>query len=376
MTRIDLLPKNNFDRKIIHLDMDAFYASVEQRDHPELKKKALVIARDPRKHHGHGVITTANYVARQYGVGSAMPTRMALEKIPKDLLVFVDPDFTKYRAVSKIIHDVMYEITDIVESVALDEAYLDVTKNKLGNKTTIEVAVYLQQQIYQRTQLTSSVGISFNKFLAKMASEYAKPFGRSIILPVEATKFLADKDIAEFPGIGKKTQEVMRELGINTGQDLQEKDIRYLMDHFKKAGYMYAQHAQGIDLREVKKSRVAKSIAMERTFEKVIVDRNLALGQLRIYAASVAKSLKNKNLSAKTIVIKIRNPQFETVTKRKTLAQATQDENVIYQESLRLFDEFPTMLEDGIRLLGISTANLVENQMEEMSLPLFETRWE
>lgn len=374
MTTYDLLPKNNFDRKVIHLDMDAFYASVEQRDHPELKEKALVIARDPRKHHGRGVITTANYVARQYGIGSAMPTMQALEKIPKDLLVFVEPDFDKYRAVSKIIHDVMYEITDIVESVALDEAYLDVTKNKLGNQTTIAVALYLQQQIYQKTNLTSSIGISYNKFLAKMASEYAKPFGRSIILPTEAVDFLKNKDISKFPGIGKKTQTLMRELGINNGEDLQQQDIHFLMNRFKKSGYYYAQHAVGIDLSPVKANRVAKSIGKERTFETAIVDRTVAISYLREFATQISQSLAKKKLNTKTIVIKIRNPDFETITKRRTLIKPTQDSKVIYQESLRLFDEFPEMLDEGIRLLGISTANLTDNEIEEISL--FDTRWE
>lgn len=374
MNDLDLLPRNNTKRKIIHVDMDAFYASVEQRDNPELKTKALVIAHDPRKHHGHGVITTANYVARQYGVNSAMPAQTALENIPRELLVFVEPDFTKYREISRQIHEIMYELTDVVESVALDEAYLDVTTNKLGNLTTIELATYLQQKIFKTTHLTSSVGISYNKFLAKMASEYAKPFGRSLILPTEAEDFLASKDIKEFPGIGKKTQEIMYDLGINTGLDLRQQDIHYLMKKFKKAGYLYAQHARGIDLRAVKSSRTPKSIGKERTFEPNLVDRNRALNYLRDFAGQVSQNLQQKHLVAKTVMLKIRDKNFNTVTKQTTLKAATNEATVIYQEGMKLFDDFPEFLDEGIRLLGISANNLVERQIEEIKLPLFTTR--
>lgn len=354
--------------------MDAFYASVEERDNPILKTKALVIAHDPRKHHGHGVITTANYNARKYGVGSAMPAQKAVENIPRNELVFVEPDFTKYKAVSDQIHEVMHEVTDIVESVAFDEAYLDVTKNKLGNFTTIELAQYLQKEIFKKTQLTSSIGISYNKFLAKMASEYAKPFGRAIILPELAVEFLQTKDIAKFPGIGKKTQEIMRDLGINNGLDLQKQDIHFLLNHFKKAGYMYAQHAQGIDLREVEGFRKRKSIGKERTFEPAMVDRVDAIASLRDYAEQITASMVKRHFQTQTVVLKIRNPNFETITKRKTLAKPTQDVNVIYAAGVALFDDFPEFLDQGIRLLGLSATNFVEDQVEEITLPLFATQ--
>lgn len=374
MASMDLLPPNDTSRKVIHLDMDAFYASVEERDNPVLKTKALVIAHDPRKHRGHGVITTANYRARKYGVGSAMPAQKALDNIPAKELVFVTPDFVKYRAVSATIHAIMHEVTDIVESVALDEAYLDVTQNKLGKLTTIELAQFLQQEIYRQTHLTCSVGISYNKFLAKLASEYAKPFGRAIILPDVAQAFLATKDVGDFPGIGKKTAVLMHEIGINTGYDLQQKDVRWLISKFKKAGYYYAQHAHGIDLREVIGQRKRKSVGKERTFEPVIVDRERALPYLQDFTGSIAQILREKHLRSQTIVLKIRSKDFETVTKRTTIKEVTQDEDVIYRAAVSLLDEFPEFLELGIRLLGISTTNFIDDQVEELTLPLFETQ--
>lgn len=183
MADIDLLPRNDFSRRIIHLDMDAFYASVEMRDRPELANKAVVIAQDPRKTGGHGVIATANYRARKYGVGSAMAAAQAVKLIPAEELVFVEPDFAKYHRVSGQVHGLMHELTDQIESVALDEAYMDVTRSKIPGKSALELASYLQEQIFRQLHLTSSFGVSYNKFLAKMGSEYAKPFGRTYLAP-------------------------------------------------------------------------------------------------------------------------------------------------------------------------------------------------
>lgn len=348
--------------------MDAFYASVEMRDNPSLKNKALVIAHDPRKHNGHGVITTANYIARRYGVGSAMPAIKAVKKIPQDKLVFVEPNFQKYRAVSKQVHDIMHEITDIVEPISLDEAYLDVTKNKLGSYTAIELGNYMQAEIYKRTGLTCSFGATYNKFLAKMASEYAKPFGKTVILPEEALDFLAKQDIKNFPGVGKKTQNSLRELGINTGKDLQEKSVEFLIGKFKKWGYSLAMHSRGIDLSPVKSDRVRKSIGKERTFEPSIFNQQKALTNLRKYSDEVSKILIEKNLSAKCIVLKVRDSNFNTVTRRRMLKQATRNEKIIFQEARDLFLALPEFLDRGIRLLGVSTTNLEQTHYAEVNL--------
>lgn len=189
MSKENLLPQNDIHRRIIHLDMDAFYASVETRDHPELKNKALVVGQDPRHNGGHGVVATCNYHARKYGVHSAMPAIQAVHLVPEEELVFIRPNFEKYHRVSAQVHSFMHEITDLVESVALDEAYLDVTHNKIGQESSVQLALDLQKKIKSKLGLNSSFGVSYNKFLAKMGSEYAKPFGRTVILPDEALNF-------------------------------------------------------------------------------------------------------------------------------------------------------------------------------------------
>ena len=369
----NLLPQNNTQRKVIHLDMDAFYASVEIRDNPELANKALIIGQDPRQSNGHGVVATANYLARQYGVHSAMSTMKALKLIPESKIVFVNPNFEKYRRVSAQIHEFMHELTDQVESVALDEAYLDVTHNKLGSYSAIELAAQLQEKIFKETKLTSSFGVSYNKFLAKMGSEYAKPFGRTLILPQEAMDFLAQQPISAFPGIGKKTQEQFHEMNIFTGADLQKLDVRFLLERFKKMGYFIAQHAHGIDLRPVISERQRKSIGIERTFEPNIFVENTALTNLRKYSNQLSEKLKRKSFTAQTLVIKVRNTNFETITKRQKLPQATNNGIEIYQAAKELFSQVNDFLNQGIRLLGLSVTDLQVSNYEEISLDLFTT---
>lgn len=366
----EFLPKNNTSRKIVHLDMDAFYASVEMQNNPALKQKALVVGHDPRKHHGHGVVTTANYVARKYGVHSAMPTAKALKLVPKEKLVFVSPNFAKYRAVSNHIHELMYQVTDQVESVALDEAYLDVTKNKL-NKPAFQAASWLQQKIYQETGLTSSFGVTYNKFLAKMASEYAKPFGRTVILPEDALEFLGKQPIEKFPGIGKKTQQQLHDLNIYLGEDLQKVSVLFLMEKFKKLGYAMALHAHGIDLSPVKKDRLRKSIGTERTFDPIIYDKNQALTILRSFCETVSEKLIAQNLQAQVVVLKIRNNNFETLTKRKQLSKPSNDGIEFYQTIKVLLDKTNNFLNDGVRLLGVTAGSLVNKKFEEVKLDLF-----
>lgn len=366
--RDNLLPKNDIHRSVIHLDMDAFYASVEMRDNPDLAQKALVIAHDPREHNGHGVITTANYIARQYNVASAMPAIKAVQRIPADKLVFVKPNFEKYRAVSNQIHKIMHQISDQIEPVSLDEAYIDVTENKLGDYSAIELGNFLQEKIFYKTKLTSSFGVSYNKFLAKMASEYAKPFGKTIIRADEAIDFLAVQDVKKFPGVGKKMQQTLRSLGINTGKDLQDKSVEYLIDHFKKWGYYLALHSRGIDLSPVRASRQRKSIGKERTFEPVIFDEQKALSMLREYANAVCESLSRQNLKTACVVVKVRNRDFETVTRQKMLEIKTQDPRIVFEEAKAIFKDLPDFLNDGLRLLGLSVTNLSFETYEETSL--------
>lgn len=371
----DWLPKNKTDRKIIHLDMDAFYASVEELKNPSLKQKALVVAHDPRKNNGHGVVTTSNYNARRYGVFSAMPATKAIEKIPQNELVFVNPDFKVYRKVSSQIHRIFQEVTDLVETVALDEAYLDVTQNKLGhNKTTIELASYLQKRILNETGLTCSVGISYNKFLAKLGSEYAKPFGRTIILPEMANIFLKDYPIEKFPGVGKKTLSRLHDYSIYTHDDLVSVNIHEFLRHFKRAGYDLLQKAFGIDLRPVKANHLRKSYGKESTFLEPIHTKTKAKRMLKLYCDEIENQLNLENLKAQTVVFKIRDVDFNTSTRRQTLIQANNQSDEFYQIACQLLDDFESELNIGVRLLGVSVTNILDSEIESISLPLFQTQ--
>lgn len=370
MSKEDLLPQNDIHRRIIHLDMDAFYASVEIRRHPEYKNKALIVGMDPRQNNGHGVVATCNYVARKYGVHSAMASIQAVRLIPKEKLVFVPPDFKVYRSTSAQIHSFMHEITDRVESVALDEAYLDVTDNKVGLDSAVQIALNLQKRIRKELGLNSSFGVSYNKFLAKMGSEYAKPFGRTVILPSEAKRFLGMQKIEKFPGIGPKTQEQLHEMGVYTGADLQKVDVLELIKKFKKMGYILAQHVRGIDLNPVVTDSEVnrKSIGIERTYEPAIFTEDEALSKIRAYCAYLEKELKKRNFCASTIVLKIRNNDFNTVTKRRKLTKPSDDKFDFYEIAGELFESTHGFLEDGIRLLGVTATDFKNENYQAINL--------
>ncbi|WP_201330050.1 DNA polymerase IV, partial [Lactobacillus nasalidis] len=326
-----------------------------------------VIARDPRKTGGHGVVATANYRARKYGVGSAMAAVQALKLIPARELVFVEPDFAKYRRVSGQVHDLMHELTDQIESVALDEAYLDVTRSKMPDKSPLQLASWLQERIFQDLRLTSSFGVSYNKFLAKMGSEYAKPFGRSYISPDRAQAFLDRQEIKNFPGIGKKTQERLQKEGVLTGGDLRAYGLDRLLKNFKKAGYYMALHAYGIDLSPVRASRQRKSLGKERTFEPVIYDQDRARAYLRDFSKTVAAELDQRQLLARVIILKLRDRNFKTITRRQMI-QPSRDPDLFYQQAAELLDKEPEFLAEGIRLLGLSAGELEEAHYQEISL--------
>lgn len=374
MNNHDLLPHNDTSRKIIHLDMDAFYAAVETRDNPALKNRALIIGQDPRQNNGHGVVATANYCARKYGVHSAMPSIKALRLIPAEKIVFLPPNFSKYRQVSAEIHKIMHDVTDKVQSIALDEAYLDVTTNKLGITSGVKIALQLQTRIYREVGLNCSFGVSYNKFLAKMGSEYAKPFGRTVILPNEALDFIARQQINKFHGIGPKTQQKLAKLGVYTGKELQQMSVRSLLQHFNRLGYMMAEHANGIDLSRVipDDERMRKSIGIERTYEPCVYDEQLALTNIRKYVNTLADKLQEHNLFAKTIVIKIRNNEFLTVTKRRKLSHATNSALEIYEAARYLFEAVSApFLSSGIRLLGVTATDFAEAEFTNVDLELF-----
>lgn len=356
-------------RVIIHVDMDCFYASIEMRDEPKLLDKPVVIARDPRKTGGHGVVATANYQARAFGIHSAMNAQQALKLCPK--AVFVTPNFEKYRKVSRQIHAIFAEFSDLVEPVAFDEAYLDITADKQNLGSAVLTAHRLQQRIYAETQLTCSIGVSYNKFLVKLASDFCKPVGTTVVRPEEVKAFLFPLPIEKFRGVGKKTAPKMHALGIETGEDLYAKSERYLNEHFGKIGTVLYQRVRGIDERPVE-VRERKSIGTERTFIRPLVSESQVNDEFMQLATRLVKELNNKQKHGKTLVLKLRTASFETVTKRLTKQDYfLNDVATIVYYAMQLFEEVaPAELE--LRLLGLTMTGLAPLEFENLSLPLFE----
>ncbi|GAB6092416.1 DNA polymerase IV [Furfurilactobacillus curtus] len=356
-------------RKIIHVDMDAFYASIEERDEPQLKTQPLIIARDPRQTGGHGVVTTANYRARALGVHSAMAANEAQKLAPQ--AVFKRPDFPKYRAISAQIHEIFHEYTDHIEPIAFDEAYLDVTRNKQNFKSAVALAHKLQTEIWDKVHLTCSTGVSYNKFLAKLASDYAKPVGVTVVLPGDAERFLAPLPIEKFRGVGKKTVPKMHDLDILTGADLLTWSETDLIQHFGKLGYGLYRHVRGSDDRPVEWQRTRKSIGREETFDQPLTNETDVSDQLQHLANDLTAHLNAQQRHGKTIVLKVRDADFNTVTKRQT--QAEYYENMatqLYEVAKDLFDATADLTK-GVRLLGITMTNLDPLTFENLSLPLF-----
>lgn len=358
---------NDTHRRIVHVDMDAFYASIEMRDRPEYRRKALVVAHDPRKTGGKGVVTTANYVARQYGVHSAMAAQEALRLVPKQLLVFKDPDFEKYRAVSAQIHAIFRQVTDQIQPVALDEAYLDVTANT-DFSNSLSLAIWLQRKIEATTHLTCAIGVSYNKFLAKMASEYNKPGGRTVVTPDDALAFLAPQPIAAFHGVGKKTLPKLEAMGIHTGADLRAADPQLLERRFGKMGFVMAQHARGIDPRPVE-VREAKSIGRERTYNPPLQSDVAVKAELGRLAHLVMTALRDHERHGKTIVLKSRDVAFNTQTRRISAETFFSSETAIFTAAWQLWEQ-QGRFQKPVRLLGITCTNLAAQTFENVDLPL------
>lgn len=363
--------KVDASRKIIHVDMDAFYASIEEREQPAYKTQPLVVAHDPRTTGGRGVVTTANYVARQYGVHSAMPAAKALELCPK--AVFKTPNFPLYKEVSAQIHRIFHEYTDKIEPIAFDEAYLDVTTNKKRIHSAVQLAHQLQREIWEQTHLTCSTGISYNKFIAKLASDYRKPAGVTIVLPQDAEPFLWREPIEKFRGVGKKTVPKMHELGIKTGWDLYQQSELELIQNFGKLGYILYRRVRGSDDRPVEYLRQRKSIGKERTFGPFLTTTEEVNDHLRAIARLVAASMTSHQRHGKTLVLKLRYGDFVTITKRRTFGEfLPNDAQVYYRYASEIFDAVvDDHLDSGVRLLGITLTGLAPLTFENLTLPLY-----
>jgi len=342
---------NDLSRKIIHIDMDAFFAAVEIRDNPKLKGKPVVIGSDPRKTGGRGVVSTCSYEARTFGIHSAMSSKEAYERCPQ--AVFISGNYEKYTAVGQQIRAIFKRYTDRIEPMSIDEAYLDVTENKLGIKSAVKIARLIQQDIWQELHLTASAGVSYNKFLAKMASDYQKPRGLTVILPEEAENFLKQMDIAKFHGVGKKTVEKLHQMGVFTGADLIEISEIALIDRFGRLGFDLYRKARGIDNSPVKSDRIRKSIGKEKTYSKILSLEEDIKKELTLLSEKVALSLQKYEKSGKIVILKIRYADFSTLTKRKTLDQQTQDSDQIAQCIIQLYETLSDK-DKGVRLLGVT----------------------
>ncbi|CZQ86902.1 dna polymerase type-y hhh motif [Trichococcus flocculiformis] len=364
-------PENDKTRKIIHVDMDAFYASIEERDHPEHRGKPIVIANHPRETGRKGVVTTANYIARKFGIHSAMSAQKAFELCPE--AIFISPRMNHYKMISRQIRGIFARYTDLIEPLSLDEAYLDVTQNKQNLSSATVIARRIQREVWQETGLTCSAGVSYNKFIAKIASDYQKPAGLTVITPDEAARFLWELPIEKFYGVGKKTVEKMKLLGIHAGEDLYLFDQSELISQFGKHGYVLYQRVRGIDNRAVEPERERKSIGKEHTFIQFLSDEDQVRVELKQIAQAVHVALHNSKLHGRTMVLKIRYADFDTLTRRKTRVDHFSQAKDIFQHAWELWLDHGT-IERHVRLLGITITQLDPIHYENIQLPLWNTK--
>ena len=344
-------------RKIIHIDMDAFYASVEQRDNPELRGKPVAVGGAAAR----GVVAAASYEARKFGVHSAMPSLIAKRRCPE--LVFVAPRFDAYKAVSLQIRQIFAEYTPLIEPLSLDEAYLDVTENLKGIASATRIAEEIRAQIRAETELTASAGVSYNKFLAKLASDHRKPDGIFVVTPAMGPDFVETLPVRKFHGVGPATAARMERLGIKTGLDLRQQTLEALQRHFGKAGSYYYWAARGVDERPVRANRIRKSVGAENTFQADLVTFEAARDELREIVEKVWRYCEGSGVRGRTVTLKVKFANFRQLTRSRTghVQIATRDELEELGGEL-LAPLFPVTR--GIRLLGISLSSLVTEATE------------
>lgn len=338
-------------RKIIHIDMDAFYASVEQRDNPQLRGIPMAVGGVSDR----GVLATASYEARKYGIHSAMSTKKALELCPQ--LVVVPGDHAKYKRVSMQIHDIFHEYTDIIEPISLDEAFLDVTENKPNIELAIDIAIEIKNKIKERLNLTASAGVSYNKFLAKIASDYNKPDGLYVVHPDRALSFISKLRIEQFWGVGPVTAQKMHKLGIFNGSTLREHSLWGLTHEFGKMGIIFYNFARGIDDRPVEANSIRKSIGCETTFESDIYKKSAVIIELYHVTQELIRRLKKNDFQGYTLTLKVKFHDFKQITRSYTDTHAFTDMDHILPAAKKLLNDVPFSEEQSIRLLGLSVGN-------------------
>ncbi len=352
-------------RKIIHIDMDMFYAAVELLEHPELRDQPVVVGGSPKS---RSVITTANYVARKYGIHSAMSCAEAYRRCPE--CIFIKPDFPKYQKYSQIIRSIFYKFTDLVEPLSLDEAYLDVTFNKTGEPSATRIARDIKKEIFERTGLTASAGVAPNMFVAKIASDYKKPDGLTVVPPEKVLEFIRPLPVRGIPGIGPVSDAHMAKLGIRTVADLASQTREWLEEHFGSFGQYLWEIARGIDERKVTPSWERKSLGAEETFERDLLDLHEIEDYLRDCARSVFDQLTKEGKRARTVTLKIKYHNFRSVTRRRTLNDYIGTAEEIFMVARDLLSR----TEAGrvkIRLAGISlsTFSQTEKSVSAVQLP-------
>ncbi|WP_440130283.1 DNA polymerase IV [Xylanibacter muris] len=347
-------------RKIIHIDMDAFFASVEQRDNPELRGKPVAVGHDG----GRGVVSTASYEARRYGVRSAMPMARA-HKLCPDLIV-VPGRHDVYKSVSRQVHAIFHDYTDIIEPLSIDEAFLDVTENKKGMALAVDIAGEIRCRIREELHLTASAGVSYNKFLAKIASDFRKPDGITVIHPDCALDFISGLKISDFWGVGPKTADRMHYMGIFTGRDLQKCSLRHLTEVFGKMGRMYYDFARGIDMRPVETEYVRKSVGCEHTFSCDIHKSSAIIIELYHTVLELVQRIDKARFEGRTLTLKVKFADFTQITRSITLNKMLHSKDDILPAAKRLLHEVEYSPARPIRLIGLSVSNpSVEAEMHK-----------
>ncbi len=352
-------------RKIIHVDMDAFFASVEQRDFPEYRGKPLVVGGQPNS---RGVVAACSYEARTFGIHSAMSSSVAYKRCPQ--AIFVAPRFEVYRQVSANILNIFKQYTEIIEPLSLDEAYLDVSFCTEHHGSATLIAQAIRRQIFTELNLTASAGISYNKFLAKVASDENKPNGQKVILPKDAQNWLHQLPIGRFYGIGKVTEKRMKALGIKTGMELGQQSRIELIKHFGKSGAWYYDIVRGIDNRSVGGRAKRRSIGIESTFQQDLFNIEQMLEKLYQMSDKLSISLKKKQLYAKTLTLKVKYPNFKIVTRSHSYPSPFNDSASI-RPWLKILLERTSCEKLKVRLLGLSVSNLSSLDDSSDQLPLY-----
>ncbi len=353
--------------------MDAFYASVEQRDNPTLVGKPVAVGHRGKR----GVVAAASYEARKYGVHSAMASVTALRKCPH--LIFVPARFDVYKNISAQIMEIFREYTDLVEPLSLDEAFLDVTENKMGMLYATDIAKEIKRKIKERTRLNASAGVSYNKFLAKIASDYNKPNGLCVITPRRAEQFIETLSIDKFYGVGRVTADKMRSLGIHTGKDLKERTLLELTQQFGKAGDMYYHFARGIDEREITAERIRKSLGAEETFEEDLYKEEDLLRKLEALAHEVMARADKRKFYCHTVTLKVKYADFSIISRSRTLQREVNNFETLFKigkELLWLVEDIPIR---KIRLMGlslkISSSDIIEDNRFPRQLTIDFEEW-